>query len=232
MSTNNIYIEDFFQNIVNDIISDVSGTISSISDKTLTVNKTTGLSIGMLINLNGYKEPFEIESLTTYSITIKSNLTSISATTYSLNLNYIFGHPIEIANILTEKDQNSNYKYKKYPCLCLFTGIDEEIGNFEPNCKSFNNIFLAIITDTKPSYSTSQRKELKFKKILEPIYFLLFNKLENCKYTYKLIKPESRVFQHVKHNVYFYGSEGKEQNILNSFADAIEIKNLQLRFYY
>lgn len=230
---NELYVRDFFQNVINDIIFKTSGVISSITNNIATVNKTTNLQNGMYINIDTYKENFQITDVTKYSFKIVStkNITIEAPTNYSLCFNFLFGNRKEIVNILTEKNQNAEMKFKKFPCLILFDTLQENSGEDEVAGKIFDNIFFAIVTETKPEFSTTQRIEQRFKAVLEPLFELFFNELLHCKYVYNLIKPERRMFNFTRENIFFWGSEGKEQNILNSFADAIEVRNLTLKFY-
>jgi len=227
------YIEDFIKDTVNRIRT--SGNISSIvkSTNTYTINTNTTLNLtnGLFVEFDGCNEIFQVSNVVkNKSFQVTSQKTLIGKTVWTMALYFMYGSPDEIRAILSEKNSNLQYKYKKYPLICLFLPISERKDNSEVAITEFENISIAIVIDSNVTYTSEQRKEISFKPILEPLYELFMNALRTSPYTSYLIVPTTKFFSHTKTNYYYYASEGTGQNVLNAFADAIEIKNLNLNF--
>lgn len=140
---------------------------------------------------------------------------------------YLFGHPLEIINVLSEKTKNDTLKFEKFPLVALFQDFDE--SKEVPGQVSSANLRLVICTDTKPEYSSVERYTNSFKTVLYPIYELLIDELR----VNKFIKSHS--FSYTKTDRLYWGKQGlygNDGNIFNDFIDAIEITNLNLSFNY
>lgn len=133
---------------------------------------------------------------------------------------YMHGHPIEIANLLTEKSESSTFKFKKYPVIILFQDFDED--HTEGLISA--NLNFAIVTDTKATYEAGQRYENTFKQTLNPLFEAFIKQLKRSPY----LAMNGEMFTFTKTDRLFWGRN--DQSILADSIDAIEITNLNLTF--
>jgi len=134
---------------------------------------------------------------------------------------YLYGHPVEIVNILSEKTKSSTLKFEMFPLIVLFQDFTEsvDIGLRDAS------LHLAIITDTKLNYYAADRYTNTFKTILYPIWQLLIKHIERSSYI------DTLGLKYDKTDRLYWGKQGlygNEGNIFNDFVDAIEIENLQI----
>jgi len=137
---------------------------------------------------------------------------------------YMYGHPIEIVKILSEKDRSQTFKYQKYPLIMLVQDFRETVftGGSEANL----TFILANIT--KPNYVAEDRYTNNFKPILYPLEAKLKRTLKMSGLT-QLLNPDSIE----ETDKLYWGKEGlygNEGNIFNDCIDAIEMKNVNVRF--
>ena len=137
---------------------------------------------------------------------------------------YEYGHRLEIANTLTEKE-GTQFKYRRYPLVALRLDIPEELD--EGMQKVSLNV--AFITFTDENYKASQRYE----KVLWPILYPMCEKFFVC-------LKKSGIFTWEGHQQYprckpidrpYWGianSEGNVKNIFQDPIDAIELIDLKL----
>jgi len=156
--------------------------------------------------------------------TTRVQLQSDAAYTGGTTLNYIFGHPQEIVNVL--KDY-ANVGIDRFPAIFLLTDFEEDLGK-NLNIYAKVNLEMLICTYTKENYIASKRLEMTFKPILYKIY------AEFMKQIAKSNKFENHyvdAIEHIKTDRYFLGKQGmygNEGNLFDNFVDAIEINNLDL----
>jgi len=134
---------------------------------------------------------------------------------------YLYGHPLEIVNILSEKSSNNTLKFEKFPLIVLFQDFPETI-TLAGRDVSLN---LAIITDTRQDYYAADRYTNTFKTILYPLWDLLIE------YMKRNSNIDQVTFDYQKTDRLFWGKHGlygNDGNIFNDFVDAIEIENLKL----
>lgn len=135
---------------------------------------------------------------------------------------YIYGHPIEIAQRLSIKDQSDINRYRKYPLIALITDFTETHGNTIDY--DYTAPFkLLIVGSTKPEYTSEERYEATFKPVLYPIYSLLIEKLFESPYT-AIVDPD--LIEHQKIDRLFWGRNTENGNVglvFNDFLDAIEL---------
>jgi len=134
---------------------------------------------------------------------------------------YMHGHPIEIANILSQKETSSSHKYKKYPVICLLQDFDEEHDGQRVSA----SLNLVIITESKQDYEAGERYNDTFKNTLIPIYGLLMAEIIRSKHMDLL----PRNIKWTKTDRLFWGRN--DESVVNDFIDAIEIQNLNLTFH-
>lgn len=132
---------------------------------------------------------------------------------------YYYGHPLEIVNVLAEKDKTNEWKLKKYPAIFLFHNFDEKRTKFESEAE----LQIVIVTDTRPEWKASDRYTNVFTPILLPIYE---------RFMIELGRTTGLRFEgeHTMKIYPFWGSE-QDANVGNDFADAIEIKGLKVTTY-
>ena len=141
---------------------------------------------------------------------------------------YMHGHPLEIIDLMNQKDTDEVYKFQKYPVIVLFQDFTEEMGQ-EMTVISEGTFNLIIAAETSVDYTASQRYTNTFRPTLYPLYDLLMKYI-----------PKSGLFKnvatgmvpHSKTDRLFWGREGlygNEGNIFNDRIDAIEIENLTLQ---
>ena len=132
---------------------------------------------------------------------------------YTGDLYYYFGHPLEINNILGQEDQTRKVHY---PAVFLFLDLVEtrdingKWGTIDPT--------LVIVTETNQQYLAEQRLENSFKSVLYPIYELLL------KYLRTDSNFNNTFINHTKRDHYFYGSDmNKGKSSFDQKFDAIEL---------
>lgn len=137
---------------------------------------------------------------------------------------YEYGHRLEIANLLTEKEK-SQYKYNRYPLIALRLDIPEFIEESLVHVK----LNIAILTMTKENYNAKQRYDNVIIPILYPLYDRLMKAIKTSGvffWSNNMSFPEHTVIDRP-----YWGkeySEGNAANIFNDPIDAIEIIDLKL----
>jgi len=137
---------------------------------------------------------------------------------------YLYGHPLEIFNILSEKSQSESFKYKKYPLVALFQDFEESVND---NSIIVEGITIVIMTETNPNYRAPNRYTNTFIPVLHPLYLLFTKHLRRS----KLVASDDK-HEHTKIDRLYWGKEdifGNSGNIGNDALDAVVIQNLKLR---
>lgn len=138
---------------------------------------------------------------------------------------YEYGHRLEIANMLTEKEK-TQYKYNRYPLIALRLDIlerDTSKGMME------YRLNMAIMTMTDHNYNAKQRYDKVFIPVLYPLYERFFKALKKSGiFTWPghQEKPEHAPIDRLYWGTQF--SEGNVKNIFNDPIDAIELLDLKL----
>lgn len=138
---------------------------------------------------------------------------------------YMYGHPLEIANRLTDKDKDKVTKRQKYPLIALRMDIQESVSK---GIWSYTlNLLIANYNDKK--WNAEERMANIFKPVLYPIYERFMEELRNSPLFFW---PDNQDYpEHTKVDRPFYGTEspqGNVKNIFNDPIDAIEIIGLKL----
>jgi hypothetical protein len=139
---------------------------------------------------------------------------------------YMFGHRLEISNLLLNKDISRSTKYKKYPLVALRMDFEEK---FDKGIYSVS-LNIALIASTKPDYTAEQRYEHVFRPTLYQMYDNFMTALHDSDFFYY---PDAMYPKHTKIDRPFWGTPTLEKNekyIFNDPLDAIEIINLELKF--
>lgn len=142
---------------------------------------------------------------------------------------YMYGHPLEIIQTLSQKDKHSTLKYQKYPLIALFQDFEERKGASQAvNSDVSLNIVIAVNTDK--NYRSDQRYTNTFKTILYPLYNLFLEKIAASNH---FGVTEGNI-SHTKTDRVYWGKQGlygNEGNIFNDYLDAIELTNLELSIF-
>jgi hypothetical protein len=136
---------------------------------------------------------------------------------------YLYGHRLEIANRLIEKDKDRVAMLQKYPLVALRQDIEEQYSN---GIVTYT-LNMAILEYTDKNYTAEQRYANVFKPILYPLYELLIKSLRESFFwpAWQNVPP------HTKIDRPFWGVAQQEKNtkpIFNDPLDAIELVSLKI----
>lgn len=137
-------------------------------------------------------------------------------------VNYEFGHPIEIIETLTQKDQSDTLVYEKYPLVALFTDIEEEKGTIDEYSTARLNI--VVVHHTLHEYKASERLTEIFKPIIHPIVDALMGQIALSPY-FMVVSADD--IKRTETDRYYWGRQGNAGNTaikFNDFLDATEIE--------
>ena len=144
---------------------------------------------------------------------------------------YLYGHPIDITNQLTLKDSSSEFRFKKYPLICLILDLRQRYDTNKNFAYSINPLIL-ILAETDPSYTSIERTANTFKPILYPLYNYLIESMEESGHVFMPING----FDHDMTPRYFWGKEGikmrgNEGLIFNEYLDGIQVDFTDLKVF-
>lgn len=166
-----------------------------------------------------------------YLVDVFDEIVSDVREDYDTQLNerpyYLYGHPLDINNVLTQKSNNAEFKYKKYPLIALVQDFTETHGSFPYFYTASPKIL--IVHSTQQAYNSEQRYENVFKTILYPIYNKLIQNLLDSRLIDNSIIEQ---LPHKKTDRLYWGKagiQGNERKIFNDFLDAIEIDFTDLK---
>src|SRR5574343_185211 len=135
---------------------------------------------------------------------------------------FMYGHRMEIANRLLEKDKDRIYKYQKYPLVALRLPITETIS--EGIIEASLNI--AFLEFTDKNYIASERYQNVISPVLFPIYSDFMTALRDHK---EVLNVD---LEYEKTDRLFWGvseGEGNVKYIFNDPLDGIELTNLKIK---
>lgn len=159
------------------------------------------------------------------STLITADSTTITADGSGGQPYYLYGHRIEIANRLLEKDKDIYFKDQKYPLIALRMDIPEQVDGDVIHY----TLNIAILAKTEKNYHSEERYEKVVVPILLPLYEEFMKRLRYAgifMWTGNLKNPP-----HTKIDRLFWGitsSEGNTKYIFNDPLDGIEIVDLKL----
>lgn len=139
-------------------------------------------------------------------------------------VNYQYGHPLEIDETLKSWSGSTTLDSKKYPLIALFQDLPENM-KFQPT----DGLHIIIATRTQNTYKAEQRYEVSFKPILQPIYEEFIKQLPRGGFM-------GYTFDHTKIDRLYWGNAGlplgsNDKNHWSEWIDCIEIQNLILPIY-
>lgn len=222
-----IYIPEKIKEIIDNITlaGDVVDIVEVGNNSDLTITNYDNLLVGMIITLDNVN--YQITAINNNVITIIG--TGITSTNWSLAINYLFGHRLEIQEILENKSNNNKTKFKNFPLVWLDLDIDEQ-KNVSTLIESEATIILVFAYRTKKEYTASIRLENNFKLILQPILNLFIKSLNSPKFNPMFVKEFGTTIDYTKVDRYFYGSNDKNKSVFKTLTDAVEISvNLKFR---
>lgn len=157
--------------------------------------------------------------------------TKLSARAIPITVYSQTAHLVEVLQNLQQLDENQ-LSAKKWPLVILLCDIPETMGGRDSSKGQYQyaNLNIIIATSTLSTFKQPERLEKNFKPVLYPIYYELIDAIYRSKYTSFYNKGE---ITHSKTDRYFWGKEdiyGNKGNKANDFIDAIEIKNLRVKF--
>lgn len=135
---------------------------------------------------------------------------------------YMYGHPLELVNRLSEMTQSPVHGNKKYPIVLLFTDIPivkDKVGYYGDA-----RLQIVIANITEPDYDAPKRLETNFKPILQPIKVELLEQLSR----HRQFTHEGEL-QYTEIERYYWGKAGlygNTGNIFNDFLDCIELQDV------
>jgi len=134
-----------------------------------------------------------------------------------------YGHPREIFNTLSEKDQSETFKYSKYPLIALI--LSPEVENVN-GVETYKDVRVVIMTETSPDYKAESRFDNTFTPVLTPLRKLFIKKL---KYS-RLVTSEDNYSNNWQDKPYWGNEDGLNTSELigNDALDAVVITGLNI----
>lgn len=139
-----------------------------------------------------------------------------------IGVNYLYGHPVEIANTLVEWSKGNDNK--KYPLIALLQDFPETMGTVGIDADVTLRVLIA--NRTQNTYKAAKRYEVNFKPILYPVYEEFIKQLKRSGFTIGYNNPHTKIDRLYWGTDTFFGNGAANQ--LNDYADCIEIQNLKL----
>lgn len=137
-----------------------------------------------------------------------------------------YGRYLEITKRLTEKQQGTTEKLKRFPLIWLVIPFDEEYGKTDQVCE-LTNLQIIIATQTEVDSTTPDRMVDNFIPRLYPIYEELLKQIKISGFFSEIgyEVPHKKVDQ-----PYWDGKDNGAQqaNMFNDAIDAIQLKNIRL----
>ena len=133
------------------------------------------------------------------------------------------GTPNEISNTLLSVDQLKNGTYKKFPSILNFQTIKQTRSKMS----RIINYNLAIVgrVDNANNWTTQDREDQLFDKLLRPIYNEFINQILKCGW----VDVERPIPTHTYYEVFTTGDNaGQLLKRYGNHIDAIELHNLSL----
>jgi len=161
---------------------------------------------------------YEVLSVTTNSFAIEA--TGITATTWKLAVNFMFGSRIEIDEVLERYGKDPAKNLIRFPLIWLFIN-NERVHN--SNTYDFQTTLqFAFVHLTRKEYKASDRLTNVFKTVLQPLSKLFLETMYSTQFRGVFAFP-TMVNDYSDWYRYFYGSSDKNQKVLKPDTDAIEL---------
>lgn len=221
-------------------ISETNGISTIISDslRLLHSDNDIYLAVGQIVTLNKINYQVLSVNLDLKQFTIAASglyhmstdiipVKVLDVTKWNLAINYLYGSRIEINEILVNAQSDPQKNLQRFPLIWLFVNNTEDcnpdlLTDFKTNLK------FSIVQLTNKAYKASDRLTHIFKPVLEPICNIFFETMKSpfCR---NMLYFEYEKTPYKKYKRFFYGSSDKNENVLSSCTDAIEI-SIDLNF--
>ena len=161
---------------------------------------------------------------------LKENETSALGGTKIQQIRYSKSSYNELLENLAQADGSSEERFNKYPLTHLVQDVVVDRGN-EVGVYGTASLNIIFIHQTEQTYKIEQRDEKVFKPILWPMYYEFLAQLYNSGW---VVFNDVGEYRHQVIKRAYWGNRKLKSSelILNDFVDAIEIRNLQLKFYF
>lgn len=137
---------------------------------------------------------------------------------------FMFGNWQELCNDLTEKGQVKSLEDKKYPLILLHNDYSE-VRTGTKGIVEVNGLKVYLIAESEKEYSTQDRFEKTYAKVLNPLYEKLMKRL---KMDTSVIKDVTSIKHERKDLYYLY--VGDKINRLPDYLDAIELQFTEFKY--
>jgi hypothetical protein len=139
---------------------------------------------------------------------------------FTLTCHYQFGYWPEIASNLKDLGRDQTLAAARYPFIMVSAGYVENKDIDNLNAISESDLSVYIVDRCPKGLSTLERETQIYDAILYPLKDELFERLKNSPY---ILTDFGRI-EHTCQNMYYLQNMEKNQNQLDDFVDAIEIK--------
>lgn len=142
-------------------------------------------------------------------------------------INYLYGHMLEVSNTIQLWLKDETLKKKRFPLVALIEDkSDMPQGAFNGYGKCRLNVIICMAT--KQNWTSLEREANTFVPILRPIYKELMQQIMDDGY---FVVYSDADMQHQAYDRKFWGTEDETKNRLTEYVDAIDIKNLELKYF-
>jgi hypothetical protein len=220
---------------ITDIVE--SNGISTISSDSLCLLRDCDfdsifLKVGQIVTINKINYPVLSVNYNLKTFTIKeTGLFTMSTGTpsaktllvdkWNLAINYKFGSRIEINDLLAKESANPDTKLQRFPLIWLFINNPETSKELDFDHKS--TIKMAFVGLSDIVKRAEARQDDVIKPILKPLLNLFLQAIKSTYFAYKF-NWEFGNYNFKKYYRYFYGSSDKNEMVLSTPTDAIEIE--------
>lgn len=144
-----------------------------------------------------------------------------------LQANFVWGDSSYIREYLSLLKKSSETAPFRFPLIGLYSPIDEIRDSSSNNFRATVNLIIAV--NTLPEYTNEQRLDISFKQVLRPLHDDLFKAIEKT----RMFDIPYLGLNYTYTENYTFGKRGAidvDGKEIDEKIDAIEIKNLELKF--
>jgi hypothetical protein len=216
-------------------ITESSGisTIYSSSLILLNDNAIIYLIAGQVITINKVNYEVIAVNLTNNTFTITAtglfhmttgtpSVKVLDVTKWNIAINFKVGSRIEINELLALEQSNPDYKLQRFPLIWLFINESEKTSGIEFDHKTTLKMAFAHLNN-KVNDRVLGRIDNSLETILQPL-LTLFEATIRSPYFSRVFSWDYMEYDKTKYNRFFYGSSDKNEMVLTSPTDAIEVE--------
>ncbi|MES2428240.1 MAG: hypothetical protein V4560_14770 [Bacteroidota bacterium] len=162
--------------------------------------------------------------------TIQVNETAALGGTKIQQIRYSKSSYNELLETLAQADGSSEERFNKYPLIHLVQDVTVERGS-DVGIFGTTSLNIVFIHQTEQTYKVEDRDAKVFKPVLWPIYYDFMAQLYNSKW---FVMNDTGEYRHQVTKRAYWGNRKLKSSelILNDFVDAIEVRNLNLKFFF